>query len=402
MAQEEMMGAASDPGSNSSKTIVADRPPDQLDIIAETEATPLDPEESRLNKYKEPFVRYGQKLFSLRLNTFLERRMPVLKNEDVEDVHKMRVASRRLRATLDAYQAIAKRTPFKKAYRQVKESADLLGVVRDADVMKLHLEELLSQVPTDEQAGVQWFINRLGLYREQRQRELEPFFRDFDERTLKKAVTECLPKKGRLPTKTSSSARLDPQGPTGQNARLIARTKLDELSRWSEYADTPYAVKELHHLRIAAKRLRYTLEIFEDTLPATCTSVVKEVTELQDELGLLHDSDVFIALLRLCLSCQENPAYTRILSRAHNTGGALLRADLVATLLDSTTIPTALERYGLERLLQVQEKVREIRYHAFLAHWSRLQEQDFHRHLLDLLSNELADPADEEASKADS
>ncbi len=347
------------------------------------------------NKYKESFVHYGQEQLSARVNTFLERREPVLKNEDIEDVHKMRVASRRLRATLDAYQAIATRAPFKKAYRRVKEAADLLGVVRDADVMKQHLEEQLSQTPTDEQAGVQWFINRISLYREQQQQELEPFFRNFAERALKKAVTECLPKKRRLLAKTPSIAGLDPQGPTGQNARLIAQTKLEELYRWSEYADIPYAVKELHRLRIAAKRLRYTLEIFEDVLPATCTSVVKEVTALQDELGLLHDSDVFIALLRLCLSCQESPTYARILSRAQNTGGALLRATMVATLLAPTTVPTALERYGLERLLQMQEKVRETRYYAFCTHWSRLQEQDFHRHLLDLLSKEPEASADE-------
>jgi CHAD domain-containing protein len=350
---------------------------------------------SNANKYKEPFVRYGQKQLTARVNTFLERRVPVLKNEDVEDVHKMRVASRRLRATLDAYQAITKPKPFKKAYQRVKEAADVLGVARDADVMKLHLEEQFSQAPADEQAGVQWFLNRLSLYREQQQQELEPFFRDFDEQALKKGVTECIPKKRSLLAKTASIAGLDPEGPAGQNARLIAQTKLEELSRWDEYADIPYAVKELHRLRIAAKRLRYTLEIFADVLPATCTSVVKEVTQLQDELGVLHDSDVFIALLRLCLSCQENPTYARLLSRVKNTKGGWLRATLVATLLDPATVPTASERYGLERLLQMQEQTRETRYHAFRTHWSCLQEQDFRRHLLDLLSKETEEPIDE-------
>ncbi len=360
------------------------------EFTVEQEATSI------ANNHKESFVCYGQKQLTARVNTFLERRMPVLKNEDVEDVHKMRVASRRLRATLDAYQAIAKRKPFRKAYRQVKEAADLLGVARDADVMKLHLEEQLSQAPTDEQAGVQWFLNRLSLYREQRQHELVPFFRDFDEQALKRAATECLPKKRRPLAKNPSITGLDPMGPTGQNARLIAQTKLEELSHWSEYADIPYAVKELHRMRIAAKRLRYTLEIFADVLPATCTSVVKEITGLQDELGLLHDSDVFIALLRLCLSCQEEPTYARILSRVQNSKGGWLQAPLVATLLDPATVPTAAERYGLERLLQMQEQVRETRYQAFRTHWSCLQEQDFHRHLLDLLSKESEEePTDE-------
>jgi len=73
----------------------------------------------------------------------------------------------------------------------------------------------------------------------------------------------------------------------------------------------------------------------------------------------------------------------------------LLSATLVATLLDPATVPTAAERYGLERLLQMQEELRETRYYTFRAHWSHLQEQDFHRHLLDLLSKELEDTVDE-------
>jgi CHAD domain-containing protein len=178
---------------------------------------------------------------------------------------------------------------------------------------------------------------------------------------------------------------LDPQAPAGQYARLIARARLEELYSWSDYADAPYAVKELHHLRIAAKRLRYTLEMFEGFLPPMCTSVVEELTGIQDELGELHDSDVLIALLRLCLSCQENPAYARQLSRVQKNKGGMLEPALLATLLDPSAAPTASERYGLERLLQKQEHLREEQYAAYHAHWSRLQEQDFHRHVLDLV-----------------
>ena len=57
---------------------------------------------------------------------------------------------------------------------------------------------------------------------------------------------------------------LDIQAPTGKNARALARTRLDELYSWSDFVDDPYRIRELHDLRIAAKRLRYSLEIFED------------------------------------------------------------------------------------------------------------------------------------------
>ena len=67
----------------------------------------------------------------------------------------------------------------------------------------------------------------------------------------------------------------------------------------------PMLLKELHNMRIAAKRLRYTLEIFEDFLPDECKTAQKELEQLQQEMGQLHDSDVMIALLQLCLTHQK-------------------------------------------------------------------------------------------------
>ncbi len=101
---------------------------------------------------------------------------------------------------------------------------------------------------------------------------------------------------------------LDPQAPTGKNARIIAKVRLEDLYSWESYVDNPFYIRELHNLRIAAKRLRYTLEVFEDVLPEASKSVVKELEQIQEELGSLHDSDVMIALLRLCLASQDSAA----------------------------------------------------------------------------------------------
>src|SRR5260370_7534115 len=98
---------------------------------------------------------------------------------------------------------------------------------------------------------------------------------------------------------------LDPQAPTGKNARIIAKVRLEDLYSWESYVDNPYSIQELHNLRIAAKRLRYTLEVFEDVLPEACKPIVKELEQIQEELGALHDSDGMIALLRLCLGGQD-------------------------------------------------------------------------------------------------
>ena len=182
---------------------------------------------------------------------------------------------------------------------------------------------------------------------------------------------------------------LDSQAATGVNARIIARIRLEELYGWSQYVDNPYHVRELHNLRIAAKRLRYTLEVFEEVLPEACRAIVKELTHIQDELGALHDSDVMIALLRLCLGSQDSgTAYEEALldtKKYEDKKGFALPADLVTDLLEPGVAPTAEERYGLERMLLKQQQQREEQYSAFRQHWYELQARDFRREILSIL-----------------
>jgi CHAD domain-containing protein len=182
---------------------------------------------------------------------------------------------------------------------------------------------------------------------------------------------------------------LDSQAATGVNARIIARIRLEELYGWSQYVDNPYHVRELHNMRIAAKRLRYTFEVFEEVLPEACRAIVKELTHIQDELVALHDSDVMIALLRLCLGSQDSgTAYEEALldtKKYESKKGFALPADLVTDLLEPGVAPTAEERYGLERMLLKQQQQREEQYSAFRQHWYELQARDFRREILSIL-----------------
>jgi hypothetical protein len=183
---------------------------------------------------------------------------------------------------------------------------------------------------------------------------------------------------------------LDPHAPTAQNAQIIARTRLEEMYEWAPYVDQPYSVQELHNLRIAAKRLRYTLEIFEDALPSSCRSIADELAKLQDELGALHDSDVVIALLRLCLGSEDaGPPYKQILTKAgkqQQKGRVLLHPELVADVVDPNVAPSAEERYGLEQLLLKRHQTRTERYQAFRQHWDQLEARDFYHEVLNSLT----------------
>jgi hypothetical protein len=151
---------------------------------------------------------------------------------------------------------------------------------------------------------------------------------------------------------------LDTNAPIGQNARCIARTRLDEMYSWAVDVDTPYEVRGLHNLRIAAKRLRYTLELFENALPSAGQPIAHELAQVQDELGALHDSDVMIALLRLCMGGEDaGIAYEQALGKAgkqKGKGKLLLQPALVASVLDPDVAPSAEQRYGLEQLLNKQ------------------------------------------------
>jgi CHAD domain-containing protein len=180
---------------------------------------------------------------------------------------------------------------------------------------------------------------------------------------------------------------LDPHAPTGRNARIIARARLDEMYEWERYVDNSFHTQELHNLRIAAKRLRYTLEVFADVLPAALQSIVKELEMIQEELGAFHDSDVMIALLRLCLNGQDSrAAYEHaLLGTKKQQGRFVLAPELVADVIDPAVTPTAGERYGLEQLLLKRQRSREEQYNTFREHWLRLQERDFRHEVLDLL-----------------
>lgn len=143
--------------------------------------------------YSTPFVKTARHNILERTHKLLSWREAVLKHDDVESVHKMRVATRRLRAALDAYEAICEPVSFKKAYRRVIKIADILGAARDMDVLILDVQSCDEQGASDMQAGTTWLVEHLKVYRQQRQRKLESFFKKFDERAFLHALEACLP-----------------------------------------------------------------------------------------------------------------------------------------------------------------------------------------------------------------
>jgi CHAD domain-containing protein len=85
---------------------------------------------------------------------------------------------------------------------------------------------------------------------------------------------------------------LDPVGTLADNAERIIRVRLDELTSFMPTAADPAEVVALHNMRIAAKRLRYILEVTAPCFGPYAQNAVKLVKDLQDLLGEIHDCDV--------------------------------------------------------------------------------------------------------------
>ena len=159
-------------------------------IVADNSKTPSEPISAET---PETFAEAGRRMIWERMHKMLSWHHEVLKNENIEAVHKMRVASRRLRAVLDAYQSICNPKTFKKVYRSVKRTANVLGEARDTDVMIAHLQTHLAHMPEeDAQAGIGWLLARLSDYRQKNQKTLERHLRNFDGDALKQQLADCL------------------------------------------------------------------------------------------------------------------------------------------------------------------------------------------------------------------
>jgi CHAD domain-containing protein len=91
--------------------------------------------------------------------------------------------------------------------------------------------------------------------------------------------------------------KLDPGAPLRENAARTIRTRLDELRSFADDALEPTASVAQHDMRIAAKRLRYVLEVTEACFATEAKAARKAAKELQTVLGDIHDCDVMLPRL---------------------------------------------------------------------------------------------------------
>ena len=106
----------------------------------------------------EPFAVAARRVVAARAEELFDHAAGVLDTDDIERVHAMRVASRRLRAVLEIFAACFDRDLNRDVLRDVKAIADALGERRDPDVHLEALAALETRVPEDQRAGVHHLV----------------------------------------------------------------------------------------------------------------------------------------------------------------------------------------------------------------------------------------------------
>ena len=222
----------------------------------------------------------------------------VLRNDDPENVHRMRVASRRVRADLDVFESIFPKKKFASWKKEIRAMTRMLGSARDADVQITYLEELLKGPhPEAVGKGLEALLEHKRAHRVSLQPALARSIGQLtQDRTIEALVEHLAGMEQAKKQETGFRTRAN----LSKSMESIQK-RVDEVIGYSKYVERPLAIAEHHAMRISAKRLRYTLEIFQLLYDDGLKDEISEIKRFQDALGEMHDCDVWISDLQAVL-----------------------------------------------------------------------------------------------------
>ncbi len=289
----------------------------------------------------------GHKVFQRLYADARSREDGVRRDTDIEDLHKFRVATRRLRAALRAFRPVFGRDMLQQTADAARAVARSTNAARDLDVFLEALEDadFTDRVPTLVQEVRRARAEAIKQTLEVLDGDVYADFRSAAEALL--AATH--PRAGAIG-----------RGKARRKARGAAAAMVRQrLARVMGYVGVVSAEDDagLHDLRIATKQLRYVLEFFADVLPADARDVIVDMKALQDSLGDVNDGAV-----------QRD--YVADAAARCESDGEVSEVESVAT----------------ELLIARTELRRERALHTFRAEWSRFTAPERQRLVADRLN----------------
>ena len=215
-----------------------------------------------------------------RLSRALQRHIPAAIAGDDRGVHQARVTSRRLREAVPVFATGLTGSKAGKARRKIRRVTRALGTVRELDVTVQLLDEL-ARSPNVSRDAVEDVRARVMKERDARRKLMIE--------RLERVNTDKLDSRLASVGVALNEATSEPWR-KALAARLITRSRrlLDVMTE----AGHMYAPERLHAVRIAAKKLRYGLELAADSGLKQAAPHVRTIKRAQDMLGKLHDLQV--------------------------------------------------------------------------------------------------------------
>ena len=280
--------------------------------------------------------------------------------EDIEYIHRMRVASRRLRAALPLFEKCFTGKQYSRWMEEITGITRALGAARDIDVQIAFLEKCRTEGEARTENGTGdrtspgpldpaliYLMEELRDQRQKAQSRVVAALDNLEKSGVTREMQEVFDARAaRLPdTPPPSIAYGIPAMAAFRIGSRLAAMRAYEL--WVTHAD---AVAEHHAMRIAAKKLRYTMEVYGPVYKNGLKKSHARVKKLQEVLGDLHDCDVWI------------DGVTRLLLKERGRMRSKKRPD-TATIA------------SLRLFLQDRERERSVIYGSFLQYWKELDDK---------------------------
>lgn len=302
-----------------------------------------------------------------RLEEMIALRENALDFSDIEGVHNMRVASRRLRGAFSDFAPFLRKKEFPR--RLLKDVADALGSVRDEDVAIQALEKLQAKAKRETAAGIAQLADERRQRREHARTILREAISESALNRLRDKFEAGLERSARVNHKRAAqeTGKHSDEWSLRRAGREIILARFTDLKNLSTSLHHPFEIERLHRMRIAAKRLRYGIELFSTCWGKSLARMAGEIAELQKSLGELHDCDVWIDDLGARLD------------RNHQAGTS------EATTIKGDDIQV---RQAAVWLLSYFTKERTGHFRDALARWHQWEATAFHARLVDSLDSD--------------
>jgi CHAD domain-containing protein len=237
----------------------------------------------------QPMAEAGRRVLQRHLEYFLARQYGLPYTADVEYVHELRVATRRLRAAMQIF-GRSFHGRLKAPSKRLRELARTLGAARDCDVFLGFLRSYVKKNPKSER----WLK---GLVRAQKRRRAKAY--DDLHRALSAGVNQRFVRSlhESLRGPAGGDDELLPTGkglsrPIAAGARKALRRALRRVYRYGGKLDE-LSVEQQHALRIDCKKLRYSAEFVTELYPPELEQLMAPAVELQNMLGEANDADLY-------------------------------------------------------------------------------------------------------------